>query len=126
MPLKWPTKKGSALHELSLTQNLIDIAERHARREGALSINSITVEIGALSGVIPEAVEFAFEACTNGTLAEGAKLAIQHVSGLGRCLECDQECRLEALTDPCPNCHSFSLEILRGQDMLLIEMEIDE
>jgi hydrogenase nickel incorporation protein HypA/HybF len=118
-------QRGSSLHELSLTQNLIEIAEKHARREGALFISSITVEIGALSGVIPEAVEFAFETCTNGTLAEGASLEIQHVPGVGRCLECGQECPLEALTDPCPSCHSFSLEILRGQDMLLIEMEID-
>ena len=44
------------LHELSLTQNLIEIAEEHARREGAKAITCITMEIGALSGVIPEAV----------------------------------------------------------------------
>lgn len=114
-----------AVHELSLTQNLIDIAEAHARREGATTITSITMEIGALSGVIPEAVEFAFEACTLGTLAEGATLEIRRIPALGRCQQCRQECAMESLLDGCPDCKSFALDIIQGQEMALIEMEID-
>lgn len=114
------------MHELSLTQNLIDIAEEHARREGATVISSLTLEIGALSGVIPEAVEFAFEACTKGTLAEGARLEILQIPAIGRCMECDEECALESLTDACPECGSYALEVLTGQEMTLTEMEVDD
>jgi hydrogenase nickel incorporation protein HypA/HybF len=113
------------LHELSLTQNLIEIAEEYARREGASTITSLVLEIGSLSGVIPEAVEFAFEACTKGTLAEGATLQILEIPAIGRCLECNQESEMENLTDDCPECGSYALEVLCGQEMTLTEMEID-
>lgn len=113
------------MHELSLTQNLIDIAEEHARREDATAITSVTMEIGALSGVIPEAVEFAFEACTKDTLADGATLTIHYVPALGRCQECGQECEMESLLDGCSECGSYALDIIKGQEMALIEMEID-
>lgn len=113
------------MHELSLTQNLIEIAEEHARREGAKTITCINVEIGALSGVIPEAVEFAFDACTRGTLADGAVLEILMVPALGRCQECQSETEMENLTDGCAECGSFVLDIISGQEMALIELEIE-
>ena len=113
------------MHELSLTQNLIEIAEEHARREGASIITSVTMEIGSLSGVIPEAIEFAFEACSKGTLAEGAALEIRYIQARGRCQECARECEMESLIDGCPACDSYALEILQGQEMALTEMEID-
>ncbi len=55
------------MHELSLTQNLVATAEEFARRENAAVIISLTLQIGALSGVVPEAVEFAFDVCSKGT-----------------------------------------------------------
>ena len=113
------------LHELSLTQSLLEIAEEHARRENATAITSITMEIGALSGVVPEAIEFAFEVCTEGTLAEGASLKINHIPALGRCQKCGQESKMESLLDGCSACDSYALDILKGQEMALIEMEID-
>lgn len=113
------------MHELSLTLSLIEIAEDHARRENATIITSLTMEIGALSGVIPEAVEFAFEACSRDTLAEGATLEIRRIPALGHCQECGQECAMESLLDGCTTCDSFALKILKGQEMALIEMEID-
>jgi len=113
------------LHELSLTQNLIEIAEEHARREGGKTITSITMEIGDLSGVIPEAVEFAFEACTKGTMADGAILEIVRIPAVGRCQQCDNECQLESLTDGCDRCGCFALDIISGQEMTLTEMEIE-
>jgi len=113
------------LHELSLTQSLIEIAEEHARLEQATVITSLTMEIGTLSGVIPEAVEFAFEACSKGTLAEGATLDIRRIPALGRCQQCAQECAMESLLDGCSACGSYVLDILKGQEMALIELEID-
>jgi len=113
------------LHELSLTQNLIEIAEEHASRAGASAIKSITMKIGTLSGVIPDAIEFAFDVCTKGTIAEGASLEILHIPAVGQCRQCLEECRMENLTDACPLCGSFALDILRGQEMSFTEMEID-
>ena len=104
---------------------MIEIAEEHARREGATTITSVTMEIGTLSGAMPEAMEFAFEACSKGTLAEGATLEILRITARGRCQECSNECVLESLYDGCPKCGSYALDILKGQEMALTEMEVD-
>jgi len=113
------------LHELSLTQNIVEIAIEHAERESASKICSITLEIGALSGVVPDAVEFAFDVCSKETLAEGAQLKIKRIPALALCQSCEQEIELDHLTYNCPKCESLALEILQGREMSIIELEID-
>jgi len=64
------------MHEMALTQGIVDICEQNA---GGHPITTVVVSIGALSGVVPEALEFCFEACSAGTLLEGARLRIELV-----------------------------------------------
>lgn len=113
------------MHEVGITQSLIEIAERHARQEKAESIASITVEIGSLSGVIPESVEFCFEVCTGGTMAEGARLIVKRIQGRGRCQDCRSEFDLDTYTFACPECDGFAVERLCGEELRISEMEID-
>lgn len=117
--------KGAPLHELGLTQNIVELAIRHAEREQAQRVVSITVEIGALSGVVAEAVAFAFDVCSRGTLAEGARLDIRPIQGRGQCLDCSRQAEIKTLTHVCPHCGSLALETIQGQEMKFIEMEID-
>lgn len=114
-----------SLHELSLTQNIVELAIEHAAREDAEKILSITLEIGALSGVVAEAVEFAFDVCCKGTLAEGADLEIRHITGIGQCLDCHKKSEIETLTHVCPYCGNLALETVQGREMKFTEMEID-
>lgn len=113
------------MHEVGITQSIINIAEEHARREQAASITSITVEIGNLSGVIAESVEFCFEACAQGTLAEGARLIIRRIQARGKCGDCRHEFDLDTITFACPACDSFAVERLCGDELRISEMEID-
>lgn len=113
------------MHEVGITRSIIEIAEENARREDAERIASITVEIGSLSGVVPEAVEFCFEACTEGTLAEGARLIVERIQGRGRCCDCRHEFDLETYTFACPECDGFAVERLCGEELRISEMEID-
>ena len=62
------------MHEMSIAMNIVDIAVQTAKANKAKKINSISVEIGALSGVVPEALEFCFEAATQNTMAQGSQL----------------------------------------------------
>jgi len=117
--------KGSSLHELGLTQNIIDLAIEHAEREQARRVRTITVEIGALSGVMAEAVQFAFDVCSKGTLADGAHLEIRPIAGRGQCLDCHRLAEISTLTHVCPHCGNLALEIIAGQEMTFTEMEID-
>lgn len=83
------------------------------------------MEIGALSGVVADAVAFAFDVCSKGTMADGARLEIRLIPGLGRCMECREVSEMESLTYTCPHCGSLALETVQGQEMQFTEMEID-
>jgi hydrogenase nickel incorporation protein HypA/HybF len=113
------------MHEVGITNSIIEICEDNARRHGAQVIRSVTVEIGELSGVVPDAVEFCFEACSKGTLLEGAQLIINRIPALGRCTECHTECPLETTTFTCPSCSSLTLQRIQGDELRVKEMEID-
>jgi hydrogenase nickel incorporation protein HypA/HybF len=113
------------MHEVGITRSLIEIAERHAREQGVAKVVSVTVAIGALSGVVPEAVEFCFEACSRGTFLEGTRLLIERIPGRGRCGACGTEAEIDPHAFACPACGAFALERLQGEELRVTEMEID-
>lgn len=109
------------MHELSITQNIVEIAEQNA---AGRTVSSILVEVGALSGVIPESLEFCFEACSRNTLLEGARLLIERVAGRARCRQCGTEQQLASYYDACTACGDFGLEILSGKELRVKQLEI--
>jgi len=113
------------MHEVGITQSILEIALDNAHKAQATRITSMTVEIGGLSGVIPDAVEFCFEAVTKGTIAEGATLNIIRIPGRGRCLDCNGETELDTYTFSCTHCESYNLERTQGEELRLTELEID-
>jgi len=69
------------MHEAKLCLSLLDLAERALRAEGGQRIHALSVEVGTLSGVAPEALEAAFPICARGTPAHGARLRIERTEG---------------------------------------------
>lgn len=109
------------MHEMSITQGIVDICLQYA---GDKPVMAVILEIGALSAVVPEAVEFCFAACSVDTIAEGARLEIREVAGKGRCLDCNFEQPLLRLYDPCLQCGSYALEVISGEEMRVVEIEV--
>jgi hydrogenase nickel incorporation protein HypA/HybF len=110
------------MHEMSITQSVVELCEEHAQGRKVLSV---TLQVGALSGVIPESIEFCFEACTQDTLLDGARLDIEFIPGEGRCPMCGSSSRVDNLFDPCPSCGAFGLEITAGKELRVKELEIE-
>jgi hydrogenase nickel incorporation protein HypA/HybF len=111
------------MHEMSITQGIIDICETHAGRRRVLSID---VEIGELSSVVPDAVLFCFEACSQETLLQGAKINIIRTPGRGHCLDCGADTPLAAIFDACQSCGSHQVTIVAGEEMRVREIEVDD
>ena len=109
------------MHELSLVHGVVDICEQHADGRRVLAV---TLEIGALSGVVPEALEFCFDAATRGSLLEGARLVIERVPATGLCSRCGQVSPMETYFDPCPNCGALALELRSGDEMRVKDLEV--
>jgi hydrogenase nickel incorporation protein HypA/HybF len=113
------------LHEVGITQSIVEIAERNAREQGAVKVLSVTVEIGDLSGVMADAVEFCFDACTAGTFLDGTALVIRRIAGKGKCRDCQAETPLQPFTFACSACGGYALDVLQGDELRITEMEID-
>lgn len=115
----------SAMHEMSIAIRIVELAEAEARIAGARRINRVEVEVGALAGVMAEALRFCFEAACRGTLAEGAELEMVEIAGRGRCATCDEEGPLAELIALCPVCGGF-MRPLQGKELRLLSIVVDE
>lgn len=113
------------MHELGIAQSIVEIAEENARKQGAKKVLAVTVEVGALSGVMAESLEFCFDACSRETLLEGSELKIEKVPARARCRACRQDYDLENFYDNCPACNSAASDMLSGEELRIKEMEID-
>jgi hydrogenase nickel incorporation protein HypA/HybF len=109
------------MHELGITQNIIEIATTHA--EGA-KVCRITLEIGQLTAIMADSIRFCFDICAQGTPLEGAMLDIIETPGLGQCHDCGQRLTLDQPFGIC-DCGSPHLEIIQGQELTIKELEID-
>ena len=109
------------MHELAITQNIVAIAMEYA---GERPVQKVTLEIGKLSLIVPDAIEFCFDACIKGTLLEGAELEINLIDGAGRCTECGAEMPLFVLLGGTCSCGSSKVECIQGQELRVKELEV--
>ncbi len=112
------------MHEMSLAESIIQIVEEAARRELAQRVRLVVLEIGSLSSVAPDALQFCFEVVARHSLAEGARLEIITVPGQGWCLSCATTVAMEGLYSPCPHCGGYQVQPTTGMEMRVKEIEI--
>jgi hydrogenase nickel incorporation protein HypA/HybF len=114
------------MHELSILQGLIEQVEQAVANDDGCRVLKVRVEVGEMSGVVPEALEFAYEISCAGTVLEGAELVIETVSVKQRCRQCEKEFDVKDLCFLCPDCGSSNLEKLSGFELRIREIEIEE
>jgi len=112
------------MHEFSIMQAALETAAQKTRAAGATQIHRLTVRVGALSGVVPEALRFAFDALKDKSLAAQAELEIVEVPAIGWCADCAAEFAVAEINYECPRCHQPSGELRRGKEMELASLEI--
>lgn len=114
------------MHEVSIAQGMLDIALDYCGKKGYHSIKSITVRIGKAAGVVPDSLQFAFEALKTETIAENAILIINEVPVTGTCNSCGKHFTVdEAYVIQCPLCGSMSFAVETGRELNISEMEVE-
>ena len=83
------------MHEMALCEGVVSLVEDEASRHAFTRVRSIVLELGALGHVEPEAMLFCFDAVSQGTRAEGARLVIERIAGAGWCLDCSKTVRAD-------------------------------
>lgn len=113
------------MHELSIALNIVDIASAEARKAGASRVIDLNIEVGSLSGVIVEALEFAMEVAVRDTMLSGARVAIHPINAQAKCRQCGAEFDVRDYFEECPECASLDLQITRGQELKLRSLNVE-
>ena len=111
------------MHELGLCDALLRMVRDIAVKEELTHVEKITLEIGELSGVLPNYMADCWTAVIDGTDYADTALAIETVPGIARCLDCEEEFRIDLNSMRCPHCDSDKLMPISGNDMTVREIE---
>jgi hydrogenase nickel incorporation protein HypA/HybF len=115
------------MHELSIAMSLIDAACEEAERLGNIQVEALHLRLGALSGVVREALEFSFELAAEGTAIAGARLDVEEVPVVVFCPACRVERELPSLQSfRCPVCGTETPDVVRGRELELVSMEVTD
>lgn len=114
------------MHELSLAEEVIKIAEYEAGRNNAILVSEITVEAGIFSGVEIDAFRSALEMLAEGTVLAKAAIKIEIIKGKGYCPACDREFEMDNRIDTCLVCNSFPTEIRRGYEFRVVSIVVEK
>lgn len=113
------------MHELAITEQLIEIAINKAKEKGGKKILSLRMKFGKLTMVDPECFKFYFEELSRGTIAEGATLDFERPDLEIECKSCGKSSKPDGPVVICPLCNSIDTKILSGDEMILENMEVE-
>lgn len=114
------------MHEASIAISLIETVSDLCQQEGYTTIETVRLKVGRAAGILPDALLFAFDMAKPGTPASGAELIIEYISLGGFCRDCGSEFESEErYIFFCPECRSNAIKITRGDEMQIIDMEVN-
>lgn len=100
------------------------LTEAEARATGPLAV--LHIRLGRLSGVVPEAFQFAFEALAPGTRAAGARLALEEAPIRMHCRHCNMDYEADLAAYACPRCQAADGDLIGGREVELTRLEVFE
>jgi len=110
------------MHELSITQQVVD---QIVEKLGDVRVRRVRLEVGQLSGIVPDAMAFCFELVTAGTGLEGAELDFDRPAGSARCRACGDEFGTAEVLPLC-GCGSADVEVTGGSGLRIRGVEVDQ
>lgn len=113
------------MHELSVTQGMLEIALRHAQRAGAQRITRINLIIGDVTSIVDDSVQFYFDFISKDTIAEGAQLVFQRLPATFRCWDCGNTFTPKERDFTCPHCGGMSVEVVGGNEFRVESIEVE-
>jgi hydrogenase nickel incorporation protein HypA/HybF len=113
------------MHELPITQSILDIALNEAGAAQSAKIITIYLVVGELSGVSSECVQFYFDVLKKGNAAEEATLDFRHVPAEFKCRDCQTVFTLQESYWLCPNCQGINVEVLAGKECYIESLEVE-
>jgi hydrogenase nickel incorporation protein HypA/HybF len=114
------------MHELSITQQLLEVAVNKAAEAEAKTVKRINLVIGDMCGIVDDCMQFYFDIISEDSIARGAELAFRRIPIKVRCLHCGAEFIPRAEDWQCPQCQSYEIEVIAGKELYLESIEVEE
>jgi hydrogenase nickel incorporation protein HypA/HybF len=114
------------MHELSIAMSIVELAEEEAERRG-VQVNAVHLKLGALSGVVKEALLSCYEMACEGTPLRGSRLLVEDVPVVIFCPSCRARrpvCSVQLFC--CAECGTPCSEIVQGKELEVVALEIQE
>ncbi len=113
------------MHELAVTQGMLDIALEKATAAHATRVTGINLVIGEMSSIVDDSVQFYFDFLSQDSIASGAILSFERIPTQLRCRHCGHSFTPEQPPWRCPQCHQWEVEILAGQEFYVDSIEVE-
>lgn len=113
------------MHEYSIVQSILNSCEENAKQNNASKITKVVVKIGVLSGVEATLLQTAFDTFKENTMCHNALFTINIQKIIIKCKSCNKTSTLEKYEYKCPLCNSIDLDVLDGEEMYLMQIELE-
>jgi hydrogenase nickel incorporation protein HypA/HybF len=111
---------------MSIVEGLLEAVTKECESHPGAKVVSVRMRVGALRLVVPEVMETCYAAATLDTPLAGSRLELEQVAARARCPQCRQEFAVEEQWFECPQCRAVGGELLRGQELDLVNIELEE
>ncbi len=112
------------MHELAVTESIINIVTSHARQASAQKVTDVYLVIGRLSSIVDESVQFYWDIVSQDTLCAGARLHFERIPAKLLCLDCNTTYTLDDGLCPCPQCQGARVKVISGDEFRVDSIEI--
>ena len=113
------------MHELSVTQSILDIALKKAEEVEASRIEKINLVVGEMSSIVDDCVQFYFDFLSKDTIASDATLTFKRIPAQVRCRNCGFSFSPDGSSWSCPKCGKWDVDILAGQEFYVDSIEVE-
>ena len=114
------------MHELSIAMGIVDAALEESRQRG-VQVSAVHLRLGALSGVVKDALMFSYEMACQDTALQGSRLIVEEVPVVVFCPQCHERRALDSIQSfACPECGGPTRDILQGKELEVFALEVQE
>lgn len=113
------------MHELSIAESILAIAQSEMEKAGASSIGELELEIGKLAGVEYSSLDFALQMLTENSNFKNTKIIIHKPDGNATCNDCNCSFSIDSFIGQCPKCNSYKYTITSGKELRVKSIVID-
>lgn len=113
------------MHELAITENILNLAVSHAEQAGANQVTDLYLVIGQLSSVVDDSVQFYWDMICAGTICEGATLHFERIPAQIQCRDCQQTYTIPDGIAPCPHCGGVEVHVIQGEEFRLDSIGVE-